>query len=230
MVFDLFAGFCFLIGFDVSCCFFLVVARSWLFEVRVKQVDHEGINGFELPEPSWTISWTEKPSAFVELSECPSMGIPQLDATGGSHGSFPGTMHSHGGALQFYVNPGYRVTKEQISEANVFSIFHQFFVDVIFDECDSNKWCFPMWNHEMPNVHAQIDTNCSANQKERINIVYIYIVYTVYKDDPLFSRCHSHVTQPGGSPVFFSCPAGWSGWPDRNLKLTNFTTCIYYNY
>ena len=50
MVFDLFAGFCFLIGFDVSCCF-LVVARSWLFEVRVKQVDHEGINGFELPEP-----------------------------------------------------------------------------------------------------------------------------------------------------------------------------------
>lgn len=28
MVFDLFAGFCFLIGFDVSCCFFLVVARS----------------------------------------------------------------------------------------------------------------------------------------------------------------------------------------------------------
>lgn len=27
MVFDLFAGFCFLIGFDVSCCF-LVVARS----------------------------------------------------------------------------------------------------------------------------------------------------------------------------------------------------------
>lgn len=71
---------------------------------------------------------------------CPSMGISQLDATGGSsHGSFPGTMHSHGGALQLYVNPGYRVTKEQISEANVFSKFHQFFVDMIFDECDSNK-------------------------------------------------------------------------------------------
>ena len=130
---------------------FLVVARSWLFEVRVKQVDHEGINGFWV---AWTISWTEKPSASVELSEmamerkrerercllCPSMGVSQLDATGGSsHGSFPGTMHSHGGALQLYVNPGYRVTKEQISEANVFSIFHQFFVDTIVDECDSNK-------------------------------------------------------------------------------------------
>ena len=113
---------------------FLVVARSWLFEVRVRQVDHEGINGFELPEPYHgrrslqpllnSLRWRLRGRETERCLLCPSKGISQLDATGGSsHGSFP----------------GYRVTKEQISEANVFSIFHQFFVDMIFDECDSNK-------------------------------------------------------------------------------------------
>jgi hypothetical protein len=37
---------------------------------------------------------------------------------------------------------------------------------MIFDECDSNKSRFPMWNHEMPNVNAQIAPQI---QKERIN-------------------------------------------------------------
>jgi hypothetical protein len=169
LVFDVVAKF--FDGFDVfffvfsfECCLFIFFF-GWMFGIffnvfavfltyvviRVKQVDHEGISGFELPEPyhGWgslqpllnSLRWRWRGRERERCLLCPSMGISQLDATGGSsHGSFPGTMHSHGGALQLYVNPGYRVT----TEANVFSKFHQFFVDMIFDECDSNKSRFPM--------------------------------------------------------------------------------------
>ena len=96
---------------------------------RVKQVDHEGINGFELPEPyhGWRSLQPLLNSLSVPAWEFPN--LMQLEAAAMAVSRAP--------CIVMEVRCNCMSTRA--TEANVFSIFHQFFVDMIFDECDSNK-------------------------------------------------------------------------------------------